>query len=329
MASNPIKRRARQAFFLGFLLALVIMAAVVMLLFTKINTLNKENEKLKAVGPTVTVYTVNKDIEPGDIVSIEDIQSSTMQLSVGQIPIDVENYINSSSFVEYDEETGDAKDIKYTAKVKIPAGTVVTLPMLKEQGVRNDERIMEYSMISLPTQLVNGDYIDIRFRLANGTETVVLAKKKVEQCTDSTIWIKLTEDEILTMNGAIVDAYLSESSQLRATVYTNPLMQDAVEETYPVPTDIFTQITYNPNIINEAKNALIERWRTSNDLADGRTDFQVKRAEIDNSYTVTPDQRNDKIQSGYEQENTDQATRRSDYVSSLEGSGMVGVSLDN
>ena len=50
MASNPIKRRARQSFFLGFLIALVIMAVVVMLLFGKINSLTSENKKLKVKG---------------------------------------------------------------------------------------------------------------------------------------------------------------------------------------------------------------------------------------------------------------------------------------
>ena len=82
MASNPIKRRARQSFFLGFLIALVIMAIVVMLLFTKINSLNEENEKLKIPGPKVSVYTVTRDIEEGDTITVEDLQSATMQLSV-------------------------------------------------------------------------------------------------------------------------------------------------------------------------------------------------------------------------------------------------------
>lgn len=328
MASNPIKRRARQSFFLGFLIALVGMAVVVMLLFTRINSLNEENEKLKIVGPKVTVYTVNRDIEVGELISQEDLTATTMQLSANQIPIDVENYISSDIFFGYDEETEEEYEISYTAKVKIFEGTVVTLSMLQEGGVRKDERLVEYNMVVLPSQLVNGDYIDIRLRLGNGTETIVLPKKKVEQCTANSIWMKMTEDEILTMNSAIVDAYLSETSQLRATIYTNPLMQEAMDQTYPVSTDIFSLITSNPNIVNEAKNALIERWSKSSELAPGRTDFQVRRTDIDNSVTVVGDERAEKIKEGYDTEAADISTMRADFVTGLEGTGMVGTSVE-
>ncbi|MBR1540649.1 MAG: hypothetical protein IJ629_05795 [Clostridia bacterium] len=325
MASNPIKRRARQSFFLGFLIALVGMAVVVMFLFTRINSLNEENEKLKIVGPKVSVYTVTKDIEAGDVITIDDLQSATMQLSVGQSPIDVKNYISPDIFYGYDEETEEEYEITYTSKVKILEGTVVTLSMLQEGGVRNDERLVEYGMIVLPTQLINGDYIDVRLRQSNGTETIVLAKKKVEQCTSNSVWMKMTEDEILTMNSAIVDAYLVAGSQLRATVYTNPLMQDATEETYPVNMDVLEQITYNPNILTEAKSALIEKWRVAHDGQSGFSDFQAKRNEINASVTGTQEERIGKIEEGYGTEATDISTMREEYVSSLEGTGMVGA----
>lgn len=328
MASNPIKRRARQSFFLGFLIALVIMAIVVMLLFTKINSLNEENEKLKIPGPKVSVYTVTRDIEEGDTITVEDLQSATMQLSVNSNSIDVANYIDPKIFYGVDEETGEEVELTYTAKVKISEGTVVTLSMLQEGGMKNDERLMEYGMIVLPTQLINGDYIDIRFREANGTETIVLSKKKVEQCTANSIWMKMTEDEILTMNSAIVDAYLVKGSQLRATVYTNPLMQEALEETYPVNTEIRDQIFYNPNIVVEARQALIDKWGKTSDQNSGRTDYQAKRFEIDSYVIDTQDQKATEIDSAYSEEASNLSTSRSEYITALEGTGLVGTNSD-
>ena len=325
MASNPIKRRARQSFFLGFLIALVVMAVIVMLLFTKISSLNEENEKLKVVGPKISVYTVNRDIEVGEPIKAEDLQSASMQLSANSGTIDVDNYIEPSIFYGFDEDTQEEYEVNYTAKVKIQAGTVVTLSMLQEGGVPNDERLMEYSGIVLPTQLVNGNYIDIRMRISNGTETIVLAKKKVEQCTDTTIWMKLTEKEILTMNSAIVDSYLVNGSQLRATVYTDPLMQEPLEENYPVNQDILYAITYNPNIVIEARKALLDKWNVTSDQVSGRTDLQAKRFEIDSYIKDNQEQRAEKMEEAYSEEASNISTARAEYVSELEGTGLVGT----
>ena len=329
MASNPIKRRARQSFFIGFLIALVIMAVIVMLLFTKINSLNEENEKLKIPGPKVTVCTVKDDIEEGEAITREDLEVSTMQLSNTSTAIDVENYIDESIFYSQDEETGEEVEVSYTTKVKIPKGSVVTLSMLKEGGINNDERLVEYNMIVLPSQLNNGDFVDIRLRLANGTESVVLAKKKVEQCTTNSIWIKMKEIDILTMNSAIVDAYQVPGSQLRATVYTDPLMQEASQESYAVNNDVLAAITYNKNILPTAINALIEKWNTTSDQNAGMTDFQSQRRTIESYAVQTPEEKTEAVEEGYSQEATDINTARGEYVTALEGTGMVGTTATN
>ena len=317
MASNPIKRRARQSFFLGFLIALVIMAVVVMMLVTKINSLNEENEKLKILGPKVKVYTVNRDIEEGEAITVDDLQVAEMQLSANSTAIDVQNYIDPTIFYKEDEETGEEVETSYTAKVKLQTGSVVTLSSLKEGGIADDERMMEYGMIVLPSQLKNGDFVDIRLRLADGTESVVLAKKKIEQCTANSVWMKMKEEDILTMNSAIVDAYTVKGSQLRATLYTNPLMQEAVETTYPINVDVLMSIRDNPNILEEAVAALVNKWTEST------------RNTI-NSYitATTAEEKADEVQAGYDTEATDINTARGEYVSSLEGTGMVGTTTE-
>jgi len=325
MASNPIKRRARQSFFLGFLIALVVMAVVVMLLFTRINKLNEENAKLVELntkGANITVYTVNRDIEVGDAITADDLRPASMKLVKDSTPIGVADYVDPSIFSAVDDD-GNAVDVTYTARVKILEGTVATLSMLQQGGLDNDERMMEYNMIVLPTQLAEEDYIDIRLRLANGTETIVIPKKKVEQCTATSIWIKMTEIEILTLNSAIVDAYLVEGSQLRATIYTNPLMQDASEQNYPVNRDVLDAITYNPNILVEARNALISKWNVTSDANSGLTDFVARRRTIDSYVPSDQEDRAEKVAEAVDKETENLAASRDEYISNLEGTGMA------
>ncbi len=330
MASNPIKRRARQSFFLGFLIALVIMAVIVMLLFTRINSLNEENEKLKLPGTKISVYTVNRDIEEGENITEEDLEGTIMQLSRTSKSIDVANYIDPSIFSYVNEETGEVAT--YTSKVKIPAGTVVTLSMLQRGDINSDERLMEYNnLIVIPSQLKNGDYIDIRLRLPNGVEKVVLAKKKVEQCTSSAIWMKMKEIDIDTMNSAIIDSYLIPGTQLRATVYTDPMLQAAAETDYPVRTNVLDAIYNSPNISNSTKEMLNELWMRKTldgaidpDLLSARTAMNAQ----ENTAGLLEAEKNELVGEGYEQEATDIKSARDEFVSELEGTGLVGTTVE-
>ncbi len=325
MASNPIKRRARQSFFLGFLIALVVMAIIVMLLVTKINSLNEENETLKILGPKVSVYTVSEDIEEGQPITMDDLTPSTMQLTASSTTIDVENYIDPSIFYAYDEETGEDIELNYTAKVQIPAGSVVTLSMLQQGDIEKTERRMEYSVIVLPSELNNGDYIDIRLRLPNGAEYIVLSKKKVDQCTANTVWMNMSEEEIQTMNSVIVDAYTTVGSELRATVYTNPLMQEASKVNYPIREATKASLVTNPNILPEALRALAAKWQVKSDENQTATDLTLARELID-VYTTSNNatEQAEEVESGISEEVSTQNENRNNYVSAVEGTGLVG-----
>ena len=55
MATNPMQRRARNSFLIGFLLALIIMAVVVVGLVYKIQGLNGDIDKLESLQKEVYV----------------------------------------------------------------------------------------------------------------------------------------------------------------------------------------------------------------------------------------------------------------------------------
>lgn len=323
MATNPIQRRARQSFLIGFLIALIIMAIFVAILFVKISNLNEDLESTKKnIPPESLVYVTIDTIKAGDKVTPELFMPKKVKTNV-----DLSMYLDPMVFFEYDEE-GNVLD--YYAEVEIPSESMVLENVIKKTGeeIRNDERLIEYNMMVLPTQLKNGDYIDIRFMLPTSEDYIVLSKKYVEQTTATSVWIKVTEEELLSMNSAIIDAYTIKGSKIHATIYSNPGIQDAAEPTYPVNDNILNLMNSNSNIIDEAKAELVKRWNVDSNPLNSETDYRDSRNNID-SYTnnMTTDAFAGQVQTNIAEEVNRLSTSRSEYVSNLEGTGLVGIEL--
>ncbi len=317
MASNPIQRRSRQSFLIGFLIALVIMAFVVVFLFTKINKLNEEKEAL--VVEDITVYVTADDFKSGAIITADSLIPKTVRAE-----LDVSNYLTSGSF-EYDEE---GNPIEYIAKVDIPAGTMMTSGMVYKEGEgrSNDERLMEYNMIVLPSGLKNGDYVDIRFDLPNGVSYIVLSKKYVQMTTARGIWMELDELEINSMNSAIVEAYCVNGAQLRATKYTEPGIQEGAVTTYAINNAVLAAVNANPNVLEDARRDLSNKWNRDSNPSDGGTDYQVNRNQIDGLYGDMDDEdRRNAVEAGTTTENEAVGTTRDEFVAQLEGTGLIGT----
>ena len=193
MAMNPMQRRARNSFLTGMLVTLVVMAVVVIVLLYKINQLNEDMENLIKLQSTVAV--VSKDIKSGEDVTEDLLKKETVQTTIQKDKI-----FTSTDFIELDDE-GNELVLEYISKVDLPKGTIITKDMVAEKGEQTtaDQRIQEYNMITLPSQLKNGQYIDIRYKLPSGADYIVASKKKVLQCTADTIWLKVDEAELLTI----------------------------------------------------------------------------------------------------------------------------------
>lgn len=126
----------------------------------------------------------------------------------------------------------------------------------ESQDPSQNLRMQEYSMISLPARLEVGEYIDIRLRLPSGQDYIVVARKYVEDADEDTIWVKMSEAEIVTMSNAIVEAYQMTGSLLYANRHTDAGLNTDVTPTYIVSNAVGRLVNQDPNIINEAKNAL-------------------------------------------------------------------------
>lgn len=323
MAVNPMQRRARNSFLVGFLVALIIMAIVVIGLLYKIQGINEQVEELEALQKEV--YVATDYIQSGTEVTFDSFKKETIQTSLNQ-----EELISEDDFEFIDEKTGeiiikvdsDGHPIekKVMVKTNIPAGTIMTKDLIDELDDRTtaDQRLQEYNMIILPTLLTNGDYIDVRLQLPEGEDYIVVSKKKVIYTDSDTVWLKMSEDEILTLGNAIVEAYTIVGSKLYATTYTEAGIQNAATPTYPVSQAVLNLINTDPNIRQEAKDGLWARYNNQEQV-------EQRNNHINAALSGYYEGMKDSVEAGLQEEITKRQEAREDYVETLEGTGMVGT----
>ena len=158
------------------------------------------------------------------------------------------------------------------AKIDMKANTVLASSFIARSDDIDtaDVRQQEYNSVVLPVDLFTGDYVDIRLLLPSGQDYIVTSKKMVtipkvnEEYLADTIQMKMSEDEILTMSNAIVEAYKIEGAKLYATKYTDAGSQDASTPTYVVNDEVAKLIEADPNIVSKAMSALSARYNANN-----------------------------------------------------------------
>ncbi len=300
MATNPMQRKANNYLLIGVLVTLLITGSIIAILFIQLNKLNTKIKNQEA--NMKKVYVVSRDIKSGESISTSDLK--TITVTKDAIPSNVADIANIT------EET--------IAKIELKSGMILTSNMLDETNTQttNDLRIQEYNTVELPTQIENDDYIDIRLRLPNGTDYIVVSKKKVEipqiNGTDSlnTIRINVAEQEILLMSNAIVESYLVPGSKLYVTKYTEPGMQESATPTYLPSSEVITLMNTDPNIVAVAKNELFTRYNNNSG---------VIRGNIVNSINANAAEGKANVESGVQEEITRAREQRQSYLDSLGG----------
>lgn len=259
MMSNPMQRKARNSFLIGMLVALLISILIGVLLYIFVI---KDRIVLNSDSGSITKYVYklksNKDIKSGDSITqdmVEEIKINSNYVSkdvvLARMKLDDKN-LQEISFPQ------NAK-----SKIDLKAGTILSESMLyKDESLDNSSRLIEFNMITLPTSLKLGEYVDIRLMTPTGEDYIVLTKKCVKSIKEATIGMFLTEEEILTMNCAIIDAYAMGASNIYAIKYVEAGNQEKAEQTYVVRQSVLEQMRSNPNILSEARQGLVDRWET-------------------------------------------------------------------
>ena len=235
MGSNPMQKMKMNSALIGAVVGLVIGLIICVIMYfiltnsTVSSSINGDEK--------ITVYTLNRAVKSGEIITAKDIQAKVMSKS--EIPADA---VSVSGNV--------------TAKIDLGMGTIISASMLNNttDKLTADLREQEYNMLTLPTQLQKGDFIDIRLQLPNGGDYIVVAKKQVLRCNSSTIWLKMNEEEILTMSNAIIEFYIMAGSKLYATRYTDPGAQEASVPTYCPNSEVIALINGDKNITSQIIN---------------------------------------------------------------------------
>lgn len=298
--TNPMQRKAKNSFLLGVLLTMLVMGVIVGLLFLKIMNMQKaENERL---ANQKQVYVLSQDVKFGDKVDSANLKTITVDNAA--VP---SNAITPGSLTEYT-----------VAKIDLKKGTTITAGMITESSEETtaDLRMQEYNMIKLSTQLATNDYIDIRLRMPSGLDYIVVSKKSVEipviggEESSNTIWVKLSEAETLAMSNAIVEAYTMNGAILYTTTYTEPGMQDAATPTYVPSANVQNLMNQNPNILQEAKNALFTRYNSTS---------SIRTNNINGELSQYQEEAQGNISNGVSSEVTSAQEQRKSYLDALAG----------
>ncbi len=161
---------------------------------------------------TQEVYVTNRSILQGQTITSD--MFTTTRVHKNMVP---ENAISSVS-----DNT--------VAKYSIGAGMTVTDDMLANELYDNDLRETELNTVIMPTNLVEGVYVDLRIQFPNGTDYVVIPELQVKQILNETIWFDLTEEQRALVNSAIVDTYLNEGAKLYVIEYVDQSQIDYFNE---------------------------------------------------------------------------------------------------
>ena len=295
MAINPMQRKTRNSFLLGMVITLLICSIAIGILVMQFMKLKDEQAKINK-----TVCVLVNDIKSGGTITSADV----MQIKVEYAPS------NPATMTDLAAE-------EVMAKTDLAAGVVLSQDMIMpvDEGIQNDVRLQEFNMITLPSQLEIGDYIDIRLTIPSGQDYVVLTKKQVVNCDTDTVWINLSEDEILTMNNAIVESYIMTGSNLYAVTYTEPGLQSEAIPTYPVSSVVVSTMAKNPNILEEAIEEF-NRRNAENDPTDDRT-------AIDRNISSYNETRLENIETGVQEQKLKSKEKRLQYIEQLNAATVL------
>lgn len=184
----------------------------------------EEIEALKVQTATVKRYVLNKSLAEGDLVTPADL-----------IVVDVK-----AESAPSDSYSGDkGKSTTYLSQIvnrrliiDAEEKTIVTNSMLfaeAEDEPTLDARLQEFNMLTLPSDLDVGDYIDIRITFPNGEDYLVVSGKEIKslgKTSDSnTIFVELDEEEIIRTTAAIIESYMTNGSEVYANKYVKPNTQ--------------------------------------------------------------------------------------------------------
>ncbi len=212
---GPMKKKVVASIALTAVVMIVIFSIIMAVFaFSTNKTINNLQEK-KA---DAKAYVFTKDLLAGNRITKDDITL-----------VEARNEsVASDSYIEGEESQIVGRRLKINARKNM----IVTNSVLfeKDEEANIDTRLQEFNMIVLPSDLDEGDYIDVRILFPTGEDYSVLVGKRVEAfgalgAQSNTIFLRLGEEEIVRMGSAIIESYIRDGVKLYANKYVDPANQ--------------------------------------------------------------------------------------------------------
>ena len=149
-----------------------------------------------------------------------------------------------------------ADQIGSIAKIDLPAGMPIYADSVAEE-THEGTREIEVNYVNLNTNLVDNDVVDIRVKFPNGEDYVVCSKQVLRNLNlaSANLFLWVTEDEILCLDSAVVDANIN-GGKLYVTHYVEPALQTESVANYQPNIDVLNLIAQDPNIVDVSKRNL-------------------------------------------------------------------------
>ena len=206
---NQIKKRLLHGILIGLLVGVIGIAAVVAVAMNIVKGYEDGTNENFLKDYTFNVITLTRDVVQGEKITDDMLQITRIHKNTAPI-----NVVMSSGEI-----------VGKIAKYNIAANTTAVQGMFTDKLLTSDIRIQEVNAISLPIDLIENDYIDVRITYPSGVEYTVLAQKQVSKIYGTTIWMDMSEEETLLLNSAIVDTFLTNGTKLYAVRYSDPTTQ--------------------------------------------------------------------------------------------------------
>ncbi len=238
--------------------------------------LKEQQNRLQAEN--VRVIVANRLISSGATLQVEDVKSIEMPAAQAAHAV---------------RELGQV--VGKISKLELQPDTPILPSMLVEdQPLARDERVQEFNVIQLPTNLQQGQFVDVRINFPTGEDYIVLSKKKVRELSGTIVWTIMNEAEILNASSAIIDAYL-QGAKLYALSYVDPGMQEAAVANYPANPKVLDLMEQDPNILEEAKTTLARQLRQTLDKNLNAMTDANKLKVMSGSVTLQQQLQNDRL----------------------------------
>lgn len=197
----------------------------------------------------VQAFVLNKNLDKGAPITVQDFTVTTRSIDI--VP---GTYVTDVSQLE-----------GMVAKIPLSEKSIVTSDMFvkMEEEITDTIKNQDYSWITVHSFLKLDDYIDIHYKELDGTDTIVVAKKKVINLNGKVFAIDISEEERAYINNATVKTAIS-GGELYTSIYPDPENQNAAKVTYKLDKEIEEKIKNNPNIVNQSVDKIKENTGDSN-----------------------------------------------------------------